>query len=211
MNDLPNTAEAVVWYVLDTNQGRGGDRNQPRIHTGPSGRDYPLFAAPDKKCPMPKADALVFLKDAAFAVYNEDGSRVPSLPESEAPDRHRRALDLPVGQVVAKLEELDDTALQARLALRPGGSTLLVDYDRAAAIVFLKEAPALKDMPPQDRERFNTEDPDMVEGRHTGLSVEDQLREVGVTPPPKRVAKAPISSNSPALSAGDDAGLGSIG
>ena len=68
MSTTIETAEAIIWSVLDMNQAKQADRNQPRVHTAPSGREYALYSAPDKKTPMPKSDALVFLRDPSFKV-----------------------------------------------------------------------------------------------------------------------------------------------
>jgi hypothetical protein len=119
---------------------------------------------------------------------------VPALPDEETPDRRRREITLPPGHLVAKFEELNDDALQARLALRPGGHNHLVDYQRGAAIEFLRNAPMLEDLSPELRER-NTgfDDPDAFETTHTGMSAEEQIAAAGVSKPKlNRVAQVPV-------------------
>lgn len=128
------------WLVFDLNQ-RG---DAPRVHDA-AGRPYPLWS--HRGTPIPIAAAVVFLRDPAFRVLDEAGVEQTPLPDAENLDAAKRRPNLEPGETIAKFEELTQTALLARAALRPGGQVFNAKTKREALIGWLKEAPALGELP----------------------------------------------------------------
>ena len=134
-----------MWFVLDSN---ARDRKNPRFHEVAPGEGYALSAY--EKCKMPKAHALVFLRDTAFVVFDEAGQQVRALPKAAISEG--AALQLEPGQTVAEYDELLDDALLARALMRPGGSQA-EGMTRAALIAFLNNTPLVGELPPEQRAR----------------------------------------------------------
>lgn len=140
-------AAAGLWAVIDTN-ARAGRRN----HEAAPGEFYPLSAV--EKTPMPRKHALVFLRDASFKVFDEDGKLVNSLPDAEVPDARKAKLELAPNETIARYDELTVTALRARVAQRPGGLDM-DDAKRDSLIEFLMHAPRISEVPAHERDRIS--------------------------------------------------------
>jgi len=138
---------ALLWTVLDRNA-----KAAPRTHEAPSGKLYALTAQ-GPGTPMPQSDAMVFLRDPSFEVFDADGNRQSSLPDSENLDALKARPKLEPGETIAKLEELLTTALQARCAVRPNGHVLATSKDRKAMVAFLMDAPTIAELPVAERAR----------------------------------------------------------
>ncbi len=121
-----------LWFVLDKNAYQG-----PRIHEA-GNRRYSLTNDPDKPTPMPREHALLFLKDPAFVVTDENGVTQAPIPTAEAARKRKvGAEEMEPGQCVAFYEELTSPALLARAAQRPGGNLIDPLSKRADIIAFL--------------------------------------------------------------------------
>lgn len=163
------------WTVLDKNA-----REKRRIHETPSRKQYALHAS--EPTPMPKADALVFLRDPAFVVMDPTGRVHVSLPASEAAG-DRTAKELEPDQCIARYDELTTEALQARVAARPGGHEIDPTAPRDELVAFLAAAPAKMDERPENRIRGAGE-PDTIDRQNSAFSrlpsLEEQLESVPV-------------------------------
>lgn len=105
-----------------------------RTHTPVIGSDYQLSA--DTPTPMPRAHALVFLRDPNFRVLDEHGLEIKPLPVIDRNPASGGILLRP-GQVIATLDELTDSALSARCAAYPGSDGMLQQGNRDVIIKFI--------------------------------------------------------------------------
>lgn len=200
--EAPTAPAVVEWTVFDRNA-----RSGPRIHDAPSGVSYSLQAAVGAK--MPPADAAVFLRDPAFRVFDEAGRERVPLPDAENLDALKARPDLEPDETIARYEELLDSALQARVAIRPGGHEL-AGADREALIDFLETAPTVAELAPAARARrtgFQDAD-EMSEKELDRLMPKGPMPDTGSRAPraprPPRAPRAPA----PAAPAGDPLAMG---
>lgn len=149
-------ADEEMWSVRDLNA-----KTAPRTHDIDETTRYTLEAS--KGTAMPRAHAMIFLRDPSFAVFDASGRRVTPLPKQEQAGTREVALD--ADQCIALYEELTDEALAKRVALRPGGHDL-VDAPRLEQVAFLTTAPRKVDLPRAERARDvgspEVDDPDSV-------------------------------------------------
>jgi hypothetical protein len=176
MSDRIQATESAThqyWAVIDTNA-----RGITRKHEPVLGAVYDLSA--EKSTKMPKAHAVAFLRDPAFKVLDENGEVQIPLPEVEALDaRKARPADLEPGQTIARFEELTDTALLARVLVRPGGHAIKPS-SREAMIDFLMGAPLKAELPASERLRVSEmADPDMMPDRQAARMLGSGAPEVG--------------------------------
>lgn len=173
MSDELNTG---LWSVLDKNA-----KGKPRIHETPRGKQYALQAS--EPTFMPKADALIFLRDPAFVVMDESGAVQAALPSSEAAG-DRKVRELAANECVARYEELSTSALLARVATRPGGASIDTTAPRDVLIAFLERAPTRQDERPENRIRDTGSEDDTIDRGNAAMrglpSLDEQLREVAV-------------------------------
>lgn len=129
------------WSVIDKNAGNpasiGPDgKSMGRDHKTRSGAVYRLYH--NRKTIMPSADAMTFLCDEAFEVYNEEGVLVPPMPKAaNLHTQSAQGMDLKPGQVVAHFEELIDSALLARAQQKNGGARFNAKTPRKTLLEFM--------------------------------------------------------------------------
>lgn len=157
-----NEAQGGFWAVIDKNA-----REKRRVHDAPSGRRYPLDAV--EPTYMPKADALVFLRDAAFEVYDENDALQAPLPASEAAGE-RKITELAAEECVARYDELTTAALLARVAARPGGASIDTMASREQLIGFLMRAPTKVAASPQETARTVPGQPDDIDTENAAMA-----------------------------------------
>lgn len=125
-------ADADLWSVSDKNAIAG-----PRKHTPREGVTYPLTSEGFTK--MPAEDAVIFLRDPAFVVKNEEGQIVASMPSGAIAQTasEKGGVVLQSGDVIAKFAELTQPALLARVKAVPGGERFTRKDSRDKMIAFL--------------------------------------------------------------------------
>lgn len=135
-----NNGTAVpLWGVRDKNAREQKDGQiVPRLHEAAPGATYKLVF--DEFTQMPEHHARTFLRDEAFEVVDEHGSRVRPLSE-DALLRVAPAALAPQ-MVIANLDELTAEALATRAAVKPGGSRYTSVTPREILIKFLIDAEA---------------------------------------------------------------------
>lgn len=170
------TDTAGMWAVLDSNA-----KTAKRVHEA-GGQQHALHAF--EKTYMPKEIAMVFLRDSAFVVFDEDGNRQMPLPSAEVEGDRRVPEKLEPGQCVAHYDELTTTALLARVIARPGGRAMPPDASRAQMVAFLSGAPMRQDAAQKVRPSQLSADP-RVGDDNPALgrlpSMEEQLQNVPTT------------------------------
>jgi hypothetical protein len=139
-------ATEETWTVFDNNA-----RQAERTHEVREGVAYALSA--NRPTEMPRSHAAVFLKDPAFRVLNTAGVRLTPLPQMEADSAQARKMALAKDETVAKVSELTDSALLARVASRPGGDHVAAAGDREEMIAFLLTAPRVAELARHERAR----------------------------------------------------------
>lgn len=142
-------AEETLYRVKDLNAIAG-----PRRHEPVKGTTYDLSAEGDGT-PMPMEHAVVFLRDKAFAVFNEKGQKVATMPQGATSQTISEAggVKLAPGDTVARFTELTQTALMARVSAIPGGERMKKNTRRETLVMFLMEH-AEKQAPKADEDRI---------------------------------------------------------
>lgn len=125
-----NPRKAGQWGVKDMNARTGARTHEPVI-------GFPYALRHDRFTWMPAEHAAHFLRDDSFVVVDASETVKPPLPSQAVQVAGRNTPVLEPGQVVARVDELENGALLARCLTMPGGEKFTTKTKRETMIRFL--------------------------------------------------------------------------